>query len=136
MHFIQPEPEIYGVLTDIDEQAYGFAYDWSHLPEDLAVRAAINGADVVGFVSYRFVSGQVLEIPKLAVRETMRRLKLGSEIMHWLINKARESRSRFLRTTVYDTNVPGCHFLAHHGFSGKVLDHDKGLLIFQREVVI
>jgi GNAT superfamily N-acetyltransferase len=134
MRFIRPNPEHYGVLTDIDEQAYGFAYDWNNLPDDLAVRSVVYG-EVAGFVSYRFVSGQVLEIPKLAVRETMRRLKVGSETIHWLVNKARESRSRFLRTTVFDSNIVGCHFLAHHGFEGKVLDHGKGLLVFTRDVV-
>jgi GNAT superfamily N-acetyltransferase len=135
MDFIRPDPDIYKVLTDIDEQAYGVAYDWEHLPENLVVRAMIYG-EPAGFVSYRFVSGQVLEIAKLAVRETMRRLGLGSETMHWLIHKARESDgTRFLRMVVFDSNIAGCHFLAHHGFDGKVLNHDKGLHIFTREVV-
>lgn len=125
----------YRPIYDLSEMDYPIEYDWENLPRELVVKVVMfQQFTVVGFVSYKFASQQTVEIQKLAVKERMRRLKFGTETIHYLIQRARETGTKTLRMTVPLSNTVGCYFLASCGFTGEL--RNGQFVQFERNVIL
>lgn len=124
----------YRPIYDLSGIDYPVEYDWENLPRDLVVKAVLFQTMLIGFVSYKFPSAQTVEIQKLAIKERMRRLKFGTEVVHYLIRRARETGTRTLRMTVPLSNTVGCHFLASCGFDGRLVNGQ--FVQFERGVIL
>jgi ribosomal protein S18 acetylase RimI-like enzyme len=112
---------------------YPIEYDWDDPPKDAVIKVAVMQG-IIGFVSYKFVPDQILEIQKLGVDPVMRRLKIGTELLHHVVQRAMATGSRTLRMTVPLSNTVGCYFLSARGFDGRLVNGQ--FIHFERNVIL
>ena len=131
MSIVPVDAKYIGELEEMDREAYGpGVYDWWHANEQVTIMMYENG---LGFLSYR-LKIHAIEIEKLVVARNVRRLGYGSEMLYWLIERARKRQINMLRCVLPLSNIQGSWFLAHHGFDSKLLPKD--FIQFQRLVVL
>lgn len=131
MAVVPVDAKYIGELKAMDEAAYGpGVYDWWHANERVTIMMYERAQ---GFLSYR-LKVCALEIEKLVVAENMRRLGIGSEMLHWVIRRALFRKLHVMRCTLPLSNVRGALFLAHHGFESRLGAHD--FIHFERPVVL
>lgn len=74
----------------------------------------------VGFLTYRFCQ-KVILLQKFTVRDDIRRTGIGTETMHWLINRARKRGLKTIQMMLPEELAldGSCFFLRHCGFRAK-----------------
>jgi len=129
---IRPYIPADGILT----MDYEMEYPWPDLPKELVVKVAeIQG--IVGFVAYRFLSSQRIEIAKLGVDPVLRKLKIGTEIIHHVIQRAVFTNTKLLVATLPESNIIGAQFLTSFGFESRLRHAGASDFIdFERAVIL
>lgn len=130
------DPKYVDDLQGLDEEVYGpGAYEWNGVFEHVTVMMYSGG---MGFVSYKLEhknqKPQAVVIEKLAVQPGARRLGIGTEILQWVIERARKNKIRWVDITIPLDHFAAAHFLAHNGFESKLMPHD--FILFRRAVIL
>ena len=121
-----------GLLQDMD---YNPCYVWVELREGIVTKV-MEMSQPVGFMTYFFCQKAVM-LEKLVVRDDLLRTGLGTEAMHWLINRARRKDLDAVQMILTEEQALSedcyrCHFLNSCGFKAV---NRGGKIVFTRHIV-
>ena len=90
-------------------------------PENYSIVAECSG-QVVGFLMAKMISGfspqnNIMNISKFGVAEEFRHHNIGSELMNYITNTAKELGCSRIELNVYNNNTPAKNFYKKQGFS-------------------
>jgi hypothetical protein len=116
------------------EMDYEPCYDWDKIRPELVVKL-MELRYPVGFMAYCFTK-KVILLQKFAVRDDLLRTKIGTEGMHWLINRARQKELEAIQIILNEEfalseDFYRCKFLKYCGFSAKLF---RNKYVFTRYV--
>lgn len=121
-------------LIDIDLRSY-YPHVWDE--KDLAgheIRTARTPMRPFGFAAYKVQNDTILQIKRLAVYPSLRRQGIGTRLLRFVLDEAKDMGIKRVTCVIRESNLPACSFLAKHGFRAHLMSNlfeDEDGLIFK-----
>lgn len=129
---MMPSDTAFCIDTDVEPW-----YLWGQIPYDWVVKV-LELSQPVGFLVYKFEGNSVILL-KLCIREDLRRTGLGTEALHWLINRSRTQGYIGVECELKEEQALGktgaspiVELLRSCGFAGKLV---KNRYVFKRNAI-